>query len=237
MMDIGEIRRQNMLYLIEGHYKTQSQFANTINKPASYISQIKRGEDKDGQRIAMGNDMARDIETALNLPFGWMDKQHNNMVNHGYVGGSIHQSINSSPTQDLRGQQLHIEDVLSIDFYPEADTAKNKQKLNITRQLLPTFSDNLTATVVSDDFMMPVTQEKAIVIADCYHDNSPIYNGKIYLMNMGNLLICRYLQLLSGGRVKIFSEKDQTGETLERAEFDKNYRIIGRIIWQGCWMG
>lgn len=75
-MDISEIRRQNLLLLID-RYKTQVEFANEIGKPASYISQIKKGGKKNGEKVSMGNEMARDIEKALNLEHGWLDTYQN----------------------------------------------------------------------------------------------------------------------------------------------------------------
>lgn len=72
-MDIGEIRRLNMLVLTK-RYKSQADFAEAVGKPASYISQIKRGKTSSGKDVSMGNDVARDIEKALSLPHGWMDK-------------------------------------------------------------------------------------------------------------------------------------------------------------------
>ena len=74
-MDIGEIRLQNMLSLIN-NYKTQTEFAAAIDKPASYISQLKKGTKPNGDSISMGSDFARDIEISLGLKRGWMDVLH-----------------------------------------------------------------------------------------------------------------------------------------------------------------
>lgn len=96
-MDIAEIRKENMLSLLEG-YKTQAEFADLVGTEPAYISQLKKGVKKTGERITMGDSLARGIETALNLPYGWMDKQnnttiHNQFNNSGYVGGSVNQSV------------------------------------------------------------------------------------------------------------------------------------------------
>lgn len=76
-MDIGQIRLQNMLSLIN-NYKTQTEFASAIDKPASYISQLKKGTKPNGDSISMGSDFARDIEASLGLEHGWMDALHVN---------------------------------------------------------------------------------------------------------------------------------------------------------------
>lgn len=71
-MDIGSIRRENMLSLI-ANFRTQSDFAEAVDKPASYISQIKKGVKKNGESVSMGSEFARDVEKALGLQRGWMD--------------------------------------------------------------------------------------------------------------------------------------------------------------------
>lgn len=71
-MDIGSIRRKNMLSLIS-NFRTQSDFADAVGKPASYISQIKKGTKSNGEPISMGSEFARDIEASLGLAHGWMD--------------------------------------------------------------------------------------------------------------------------------------------------------------------
>lgn len=71
-MDIGSIRRKNMMSLI-ANFRTQSDFADAVGKPASYISQIKKGVKKNGDAVSMGSEFARDIELSLGLTRGWMD--------------------------------------------------------------------------------------------------------------------------------------------------------------------
>lgn len=71
-MDIGSIRRANMLRLIK-NFRTQSDFADAVGKPASYISQIKKGTKTNGDAVSMGSEFARDIEQSLGLSHGWMD--------------------------------------------------------------------------------------------------------------------------------------------------------------------
>lgn len=83
-MDITDIRRKNMLSLLE-QYKTQAEFANLVGTDPSYISQLKKGVKKTGERVAMGDDLARGIEIALDLPYGVMDRQNTIINNNGGV--------------------------------------------------------------------------------------------------------------------------------------------------------
>lgn len=123
-MDIAEIRKENMLSLLEG-YKTQAEFADLVHTDPAYISQLKKGVKKTGERITMGDTLARSIETALNLPYGWMDKQnnttiHNQFNNSGYVGGSVNQSVvNHYPSCSINDNWLTI---VSNDMFPTFTT-------------------------------------------------------------------------------------------------------------------
>lgn len=231
-MDIAQIRKDNMLALV-GDFRTQAEFAKKIDKPPSYISQIKKGMDKHGKRITMGHDVARDIEKALNLPFGWMDRQHNAISiqnqfnNNGYVGGSVNQS-----TANHYSINHDADSLLEIGFYPNANFNENQQSLYVTKQLFSANARQMVATVMSDDFMQPIIKEKVVVIADTSQATGLIYSGKIYLLNMGGLLICRYLQQLSGNRMKVFSQRDELGDTLDMADFERDYHIVGRVVWQ-----
>lgn len=89
-MDIADIRRQNMLLLLQG-YKTQAEFANLVGTDPAYISQLKKGIKKTGERVAMGDDLARNIENALDLPYGVMDRQNMIVNNSGmFIAGDNH---------------------------------------------------------------------------------------------------------------------------------------------------
>lgn len=120
-MDIAEIRKTNLMSLLE-QYKTQAEFAQLVGTEPAYISQLKKGVKKTGERVTMGDTLARSIEIALNLPYGWMDKQNGvtiqNRVNnqHGYIGGSVNQSvINNSPNCSTDDDWLTI---ANNDMFP-----------------------------------------------------------------------------------------------------------------------
>lgn len=70
-VDIKQIRRSNMLTLIERE-KTRAAFARKVGTDPAYISQILSEKTK----ADVGNDLARGIEVAYGLPHGWMDREH-----------------------------------------------------------------------------------------------------------------------------------------------------------------
>jgi phage repressor protein C with HTH and peptisase S24 domain len=78
-----ETRRLNLLLAIPMSADakgagTQAKLAGRIGTAPAYLSQIKNKtpDSKSGTPKAMGDDMARRIEEALNLPTGWMDTEH-----------------------------------------------------------------------------------------------------------------------------------------------------------------
>jgi hypothetical protein len=70
-MDMHQIRLKNLLLVIE-KAGSQARLADYVGIKSSYISQIKSPK----HPTNMGNDIARRIEKAMNLPFGWMDNLH-----------------------------------------------------------------------------------------------------------------------------------------------------------------
>lgn len=120
-MDISEIRKENLLSLLD-RYKTQTEFADLVHTDPAYISQLKKGVKKTGERVTMGDTLARNIETALNLPYGWMDKQnnttiHNQFNNSGYVGGSVSQSVVNNYASQLTGGDDWLT-IVNNDMFP-----------------------------------------------------------------------------------------------------------------------
>lgn len=120
-MDIAEIRKENMLSLLD-NYRTQAEFADLVGTEPAYISQLKKGIKKTGERVTMGDTLARSIETALNLPYGWMDRQngatiHNQFNNNGYVGGSVSQSVVNNYASQLTGGDDWLT-IVNNDMFP-----------------------------------------------------------------------------------------------------------------------
>lgn len=82
-MDNKEIRRQNLLHLIDSHKKkgvNQAQFAEKIGVSASYLTQIKTGNASKEKDAGIGDNISKRIEAALDLEKGWMDRIHQSKV-------------------------------------------------------------------------------------------------------------------------------------------------------------
>jgi hypothetical protein len=74
-MDIKEIRRANMLKLVE-HFGSLKRLAEATDTPAGYLSNIKIRARKGTKVRGMGDAVARRIESKLSLRVGWMDREH-----------------------------------------------------------------------------------------------------------------------------------------------------------------
>lgn len=77
MKTIDEIRRQNLQIAVQ-RFGTASALAEAAGVAAAYLSQIKNQnqESKTGKPKAMGDEVARKIESALGETEGWMDADH-----------------------------------------------------------------------------------------------------------------------------------------------------------------
>lgn len=235
-MDISEIRRQNLLLLID-KFKTQAEFADKIDKPASYISQLKKGKDKKGKEINMGSEFARDIEKKLGLEYGWLDNYQiiANQVNSGsFHNTQVSQHVNS-PFIDYKAVQ---QDLIDIPLYQNANIAKIGI-YPVSKYLLQQMGNpsTLFAVPVVGRDMQPLLMDKAIVVVDKSKLEIGIYDGQVYALQMGESVRCRYLEMLSGGRVRVYSEQNKEGETFDQEQFDKHYQILGGVIWQSSFFG
>lgn len=72
-MDVTDIRRTNLLAYIIDNFKTRKEFAKHIGKSPS---QVNAWFFKPEARKPIGEKLAREIETSLKLPSGWLDEAH-----------------------------------------------------------------------------------------------------------------------------------------------------------------
>jgi transcriptional regulator with XRE-family HTH domain len=68
-----QTRAENLLSLLPGRGDA-AELASLLGIEANYVSRMKTG------KKVIGNEMARRIEAAKNLPLGWMDQPHSEMA-------------------------------------------------------------------------------------------------------------------------------------------------------------
>lgn len=145
-----------------------------------------------------------------------------NQVQNSYVNGSVSQSV-------VNNNQCAVSELVNLDFYPQANINAPKQTFCLTKQTLPTPADFIT--ICSDDLMHPVIRQRSFVAVRKLHESDLIYPNKIYVLNMGGLLICRYLERLTGSRMRVYHEMNKEGEIYSQDEFDREYQIMGGVVW------
>jgi len=105
-MRLREIRHANLLRLI-ARYGTQRKVAELTGVAAAYISQIATG------KRGMGERTARQIEEALELGHGWMDRLAEERVDTGAVRDlAVEYGRGTSG-----GSGLAVEEELEIDLF------------------------------------------------------------------------------------------------------------------------
>lgn len=95
LMDISEIRRSNLLKLIEQKSSgSQKHFAESVETAAAYLSQIINGTiGRNGKPAVVGTPLARKIEKALNLEHGYMDIYHDDKQKFLDNNVNLHEKI------------------------------------------------------------------------------------------------------------------------------------------------
>ncbi len=230
-MDIVEIRRQNMLTLIKG-YKKQSDFAQAIGKPPSYISQIKRGVTPKGKEISMGKDFAREIESSLNLPSGWMDVLHTpeaENTDHIIVG---------QPTQYPFIKVDYLDMCASCgsgyvnEDYPEAFTQSFTLEF-LRANGLPLDGKGLILMHACGESMGYTIPHGSVILVntnEAYFDS--LISNKIYVFNANGEMICKRAIKNIDGTVTIKSDnsnKDLFPDyQITKDNFEK-YAMFGRV--------
>lgn len=241
LMDIGQIRLQNMLDLI-ANYKTQAKFAAAIDKPPSYISQLKRGTKPNGEPISMGSDFARDIEKSLDLKHGWMDTIHSTKT-------EPHKShVVESSSRDyivIGGRTDHpLVDIKYLDIkascgngyanleYPESHTQTftveflRDNDLPIDGNglvLMHACSDSMGNTIPHGTLMLVNTNESEF-------DN--FINNKIYVFNADGEMMCKRTIKNLDGTVILKSDntdKDIYPDQLITRDTFNQFSLFGRV--------
>jgi len=90
-MDINEIRRRNLLALLDreaangGQRGARARFASAIERAPDLITRWSANK-------PLGSDVARHIEACLHLPSGWMDQRHDAQATKQPPGGAVDNS-------------------------------------------------------------------------------------------------------------------------------------------------
>ena len=219
---------------------TQAQVAEAINglsQPA--YSELERGVSKSTSKIVELASLYKVNPEWLSSGIGDMvlDNQHihASQVNSGnFHNSQISQNVNS-PLINYKAVQ---QDLIDIPLYQNANIAKIGT-YPVSKYLLQQMGNpsTLFAVPVVGRDMQPLLMDKAMVVADESKAKIGIVDGQIYALQIGENIRCRYLGIVWGGRVRVYSEQNKDGEILDQAEFDKHFKVLGGIVWQSSFFG
>lgn len=117
-LTIDDIRRLNMLMLLEQSGDMKRVMAEKAGTSPSYISQLLTTNTE--KRREIGDELARRLEDAYGKGFGWMDQYHADVDNNGF-NSDIFLDNNVSEGPELRGKVPLISSVPAGDFKEAID--------------------------------------------------------------------------------------------------------------------
>lgn len=177
-MDVKDIRRINLLSMIrkEG---TAKGLAARVNTAAAYISQILSSKTK----AQVGSSLARRIEEAYNLPFGWMDVSHGQEIivhPRPQYGRPVPLLNWTAPATLIRGGTINLAE---FDTFITAAPASNRAFA------LPIISDIMLNLLGSPSF-----PPGEVVICD---PEAKAVNGSYVIAHTAGAEECTFKQLIN----------------------------------------
>lgn len=220
---IAQIRRENLLELI-AKYETIANFNEALGRKRNdpCFSLIKNRQVNRGKPRDMGSKLAREIESRLNLPEGWMDQPHTN-----------------DPTEEEGLQYL----TPTARLFPVRTIALQGGGLAMAK--ITVFFDNevfrsnfpdrdktdFAAAVVADSSMNPVLCKNDRLLIDTQPAEFTV--DGIYLLDTPAGPLLRQVNRRIDGTLVVFSLQDPSDKV--ELVSDLGIKILGRAayVWHG----
>lgn len=239
-MDTNTVRREN-LRILAARYETQAQFAAACGTAPSVISLIISPNPKRN----LGSQLARRIESATGLPFGWLDQVHPKAGRGGSVSNA---AIESEGIQEWGDDTPLDDDEIEVPFLKEVELAAGRGKTTIeissTRKLrfgkytvrnLGVQPDQAVCVSISGNSMEPVLQDGGTVAVDRSKSRvSEVQDGKMYALDHGGYVRVKQLYRLARGglRLRSFNREEHPDEEYSAEQLiSEEISIIGRVFW------
>ncbi|MEC4683388.1 MAG: S24 family peptidase [Nitrospirota bacterium] len=221
-MEINAVRHQNFLCLIrERCGNVNAEMGRLIEKAPAQIGALVRGERN------IGNNIAREIETKLSLPRGWMDISHEEKETEKEFPTHLYAFI--PKYQDIRGSGghghqngEHVE--ISKTLAYRIDWLKSKGLS----------AENLCVVEVSGDSMSPHIEDGESVLIDM--GDTTIRSGEVYAFQSPDGLRIKRFFWQADGRLKISSDNTDKSRFPDESYFESEatqIKIVGRKVWRG----
>jgi phage repressor protein C with HTH and peptisase S24 domain len=207
---MNNIRIINLQNIVSDRFNSWTQLAEAIGKHQSYISELRNEKRPFTEKIA------RDIEEKLDLPRGYLDKNHSD--NDELEPGTFRiAEYNVKLSAGLGEEVIHPENIKRYHTFNEEFLTDFRVKKN-----------NLAIVQVVGDSMHPTLLSNELVVID-FSQKDPLDNHVYAITTQNQTWVKRYRITPAGGKWQSDNE--------EYREFDKPLndgtpvRIVGLVLF------
>ena len=242
MSTIDDIRYQRLLQLI-AEAGTVKALADAIGRAPAQISQLKNRSPHSatGTPRGIGRELAREIESKLGKPNGWMDIAPSpaELATMGRAPQAGPVIAWSNPSD------LHDDEFALVDRRAVKLSAGNGQMVFDEEPLPPlafraeflrakrvSRRENLVIVYAEGDSMEPAIVDGDAVLCD--RGQTEVIDGEIYAIDYGGVLkVKRLRKRFDGGLVIISDNAAKHPAEALTAEQATHIQVLGRVLWRG----
>jgi phage repressor protein C with HTH and peptisase S24 domain len=234
MKTTDEIRRNNLQIAIS-RAGTAAALSERAGVSAAYLSQIKNQhpEKTTGSPRAMGDDVARKIEAALNESVGWMDNDHS----IAGTGPGTKSNVRAIHPDDKQPDDVVYVQESRISFSAGNGRTANYELIDEEEPASYRLSwfqkyginpDRVKRFRVSGDSMEPMLFDRDTILVNM--DETNIVDNKMYAIRYGDELRVKYLRKKLDGSILLRSINPlYKEEEVSPALASEHITIIGRV--------
>lgn len=254
MQTIDEVRRQNLDIAIK-QMGSASKLAEAAGTSPAYISQIKNQtpDSKTGKAKAMGDDMARRIESALGVRSGWMDTPQGE--SDKLIFSAREYAEATAPNNRVMDrQQPYIHSITAYDpedgipddvvLVPESriefaagdgkvafELVEDEEPATYRRSWFQKYGinpDRVRRFRVAGDSMEPLLFARDTILVNL--DETQVIDGRLYALRYGDQLRVKYLsQRLDGTLILRSVNQAYRDEEISADLANEHITVIGRV--------
>ena len=244
-MDPIEVTRRHRLALLIEEAGSQAALADKTGKAPAQISQWIRAlpDSKTGKPRSMSKEVAREIESRLGKPAGWMDQPI------GTDAAGSHLSL-ATPESHLATPFWHAPDAIRVpilanggsmgpgDAVLDGDVLVGDLAISphwINQYIKPQNPTELRFIHAHGDSMSPTFSDGDVLLVDTGHGaRDPSCREGVYVLQVHDRnYIKRVTPLFSGGW-QVTSDNPGS-KTVEVLNGDHQVQVLGRVVW--AWNG
>lgn len=209
-MDIYEIRQKNLRKIVE-QMNSQSELAEKIGVETSYISRvIGKNPSKN-----IGSRMARNIEHALSLTSGFLDKEE--LVSEGE---STQTTIPVYAITASMGRGRFVESEVIIKIVVVNQSTLGEMRLTGTNH-------GIVAVYADGESMEPTIPPKSIVFVD--RNQRDLRDG-VYLVRLEDMIYVKRIQRLPDHKLKVISDNPIYKPFDVDLKNGDDFEILGKVV-------